>query len=78
MVQTGPAEEVPRFPRVDETRWRVDVTLSSSSLTRSMRPSVLMQLSMSDGSVRTFEVAGDKFHGLRYSIAKVLHDVRLD
>ena len=35
----------------------------------------LMEMTLSDGRVWTFEVPQDKFHELRYSVAKVLQDV---
>jgi hypothetical protein len=42
-----------------------------------MRPSVLAQMQLTDGSVHTFEVSGDKIHALRFNVAKALYDVRL-
>jgi hypothetical protein len=64
------------FPGVADLSWRVDVAISSSKLSRVMKPSVLMQLSLTDGSVRTFEVSMEQFHKLRYNVAKVLKDMR--
>lgn len=34
-----------------------------------------MEMTLSDGRVWTFEVPQDKFHELRYSVAKVLQDM---
>lgn len=33
-----------RFPKLDKLRWRVDVVISSGSLSRVMRPSLMMQV----------------------------------
>jgi hypothetical protein len=44
------------FPHIADVRWRVDVTLSNSSLKRALQPSVLVQLALTDGTVHTFEV----------------------
>jgi hypothetical protein len=33
-----------RFPRLQTFRWRVDVTISSSSLSRILKPSIMMQV----------------------------------
>mmetsp|Transcript_68113 Transcript_68113/g.188761 ORF Transcript_68113/g.188761 Transcript_68113/m.188761 type:complete len:243 (-) Transcript_68113:2592-3320(-) len=65
-----------RFPRLDNLQWRVDVAISSSSLLRVFRPSILFQMSLSDGSIKTFEVSVEQFHQLRYNTAKVLRDMQ--
>lgn len=54
---------------------RVDVTISSGSLTKVMRPVVTMETRTSDGSIHTFEVPADQLHQLRYSVAKVLNEM---
>ena len=64
------------FPRIVDVKWRVDVTISTSSLERVMRPSVMMQLTLTDGTVKTFEMAMDQLHKLRYSLAKVLRSMQ--
>jgi hypothetical protein len=33
-----------RFPKLNKLRWRIDVTISSGSLSRIMRPNILMQV----------------------------------
>jgi hypothetical protein len=44
------------FPSLINTRWRVDITICSSALARVMKPSVLMEFTLSTGEVKTFEV----------------------
>ncbi|XP_007954246.1 COMM domain-containing protein 5 [Orycteropus afer afer] len=63
------------LPHVANFRWRVDVAISTSSLARSLRPSVLMQLVLSDGSAHRFEVPTAKFQELRYGVALVLKEM---
>lgn len=63
------------LPRVAGLRWRVDVAISTSALTRSLRPSVLLQLTLTDGSARRFEVSAGRFQELRYSVALVLKEM---
>lgn len=65
-----------RFPRLESLHWRVDVAISSSSLLRVFRPNILMQIELSDGSIKTFDVSVDQFHVLRYNVAKVLRDMQ--
>lgn len=63
------------LPRVAGLRWRVDVAISTSALARSLQPSVLMQLQLSDGSAHRFEVSTAKFQELRYSVALILKEM---
>lgn len=65
-----------RFPRLDNLQWRVDVAISSSSLLRIFRPSILVQIALSDGRMRTFDVTVEQFHKLRYNVAKALRDMQ--
>merc|ERR1712032_517541 len=37
-------------------KWRVDVTISSNLLQRVMKPSILMQITLNNGDIRTFEM----------------------
>lgn len=60
------------FPTLKSLEWRVDVTISTTSLSRAFMPTVLMQLTLSDKSMYTFELSIDRFHQLRYNVAKAL------
>lgn len=68
-------DSAPAYPGLSSLRWRVDVTISSSSVNRVMRPVVLMELTTDDGRVHAMEVPMDKFHELRYNTAKVLMEM---
>ncbi|XP_065842266.1 COMM domain-containing protein 5-like [Oscarella lobularis] len=61
-----------RLPTLQSLKWRVDVSISTSSLNRVLEPSVLMEMTLSDGRIHTFEVPVSKFHQLRYNVAYVL------
>ncbi|CAL8264155.1 unnamed protein product [Lota lota] len=65
----------PHLPTLGDLRWRVDVTISTSSLARALQPSVLMQMKLSDGSVQQFEVPVSKFQELRYNVALILKEM---
>jgi COMM domain containing 5 len=65
-----------RFPRLDGLHWRVDVTISSSSLLRVFRPNIVMQMELSDGRMKTFDVSIEQFHQLRYNVAKILREMQ--
>mmetsp|Transcript_5035 Transcript_5035/g.8729 ORF Transcript_5035/g.8729 Transcript_5035/m.8729 type:complete len:116 (+) Transcript_5035:152-499(+) len=60
------------FPHLDNLRWRVDVTLSSNSLSRILQKSILMEMTLSNGTVRSFEVQQEQFHELRHAVARSL------
>jgi len=64
------------FPGLSKLRWRIDVTISSGSLSRVMRPSILMQMVLSDGRIRSFDVSVQQFNQLRFGVAKMLKDMQ--
>lgn len=61
-----------RFPRLEKLRWRVDVIISSGSLSRVLRPTILMQMILSNKVIKTFEVSIEQFSQLRLGVAKVI------
>ncbi|KAH8073424.1 hypothetical protein JL721_2716 [Aureococcus anophagefferens] len=60
----------------NEAAWRVDVSISTSSLDKIMKPSVMVELSLSDGSIKTFEMDVDQFQKLRYDTARLLRQMQ--
>jgi hypothetical protein len=64
-----------RYPTLDNLTWRVDVTISSNSLSRILKPTILMTTTTSDGQKKTFEVSVEQFHELRYNVSKVLKEM---
>ena len=69
------ADAIPHGVSIVNTRWRVDVLISSNSINRVMRPTLLMELTLSNGKIETFEVPIEKFHELRYTSAKLLSEM---
>ncbi|XP_072303159.1 COMM domain-containing protein 5 [Eucyclogobius newberryi] len=74
-LECASAQSDPRLLRLELLRWRVDVTVSSGSLSRALQPSVVMQLKLSDGSYKQFEVPVSKFQELRYNVALILKEM---
>ncbi|KAG8553544.1 hypothetical protein GDO81_003458 [Engystomops pustulosus] len=64
-----------RLPTVEDMRWRVDVAISTSSLSRALQPSILMQMKLSNGESHRFEVPVSKFQELRYNVALLLKEM---
>lgn len=63
------------LPCISNVSWRVDVTISTTTLSRVFQPSITLQMTLSDGRIRTFECSVKKFQELRYNIAKVYKDM---
>jgi hypothetical protein len=51
--------------------------LFSSVLSRVLEPSILFDMTLSNGEKKTFEVSISKFHQVRYSVASVLKEMGL-
>lgn len=64
------------FPQITDVRWRIDVTISTTSLARVFKPSIPMQVTLTDGTIANFECSVEKFHELRYSVAKALKNAQ--
>lgn len=69
------SESQPHLPSLEAFKWRVDVGISTSVLSRVLEPTVMMEMSLSDGSVHSFEVSISKFHELRYNVACLLKEM---
>lgn len=75
LLEAAAAQSDPRLPSLQEFQWRVDVAISTGSVSRALQPSVLMQLRLSDGSVQQFQVPVSKFQELRYNVALILKEM---
>jgi hypothetical protein len=74
-IETASEESRVRLPRLSNFKWRVDVAISTSLLKRALKPAVLMQMTLSDGKIHTFEMPVEQFHKLRYNVAFVLKEI---
>jgi len=71
-IETASFNNGIKLPQFVKLTWRIDVTISTSAMLRVMKPSILVQLTRSDGQIRTFEMTIEKFHDFRFQVAKVL------
>jgi hypothetical protein len=60
------------LPTVDDVRWRVDATVSTSAAARVLRPLVTLEITDSLGQVHLIEAGPEQFHELRYGLALAL------
>jgi len=61
---------------IADLSWRVDVAVSTTALSRVFKPSIIMQLTLTDDTIKTFECSVDRFHELRYAVAKLLKSMQ--
>eukprot|EP00475_Leptophrys_vorax_P041024 TRINITY_DN7702_c0_g1_i1.p1 TRINITY_DN7702_c0_g1~~TRINITY_DN7702_c0_g1_i1.p1 ORF type:complete len:247 (+),score=41.96 TRINITY_DN7702_c0_g1_i1:137-877(+) len=67
----------PSYPSLVRFRWRVDVIISNTSLTKVFKPTLLLEVTQSNGAITTTECPLDQFHKLRYSVSKALNRITL-
>lgn len=65
----------PQLPTLKCVSWRVDVSISTSSLSRTLEPTILMQMHLSNGQKISFEMSINSFHLLRFNVAFVLKEI---
>eukprot|EP00808_Paulinella_micropora_P006166 g17632.t1 len=69
-------EQRTQLPSLEKLSWRCDVCISTSQLSRVFTPSLILQLTCSDGKIHTFECSRDMFHLLRFNVAKILKNMQ--
>jgi hypothetical protein len=55
--------------------WRVDASISTSSLSRTLEPSIMVEMNLSNGQKYSFEMTLSSFHLLRFNVAIVLKEM---
>eukprot|EP01156_Anaeramoeba_ignava_P007969 Anaeramoba_ignava/a354997_16.p1 GENE.a354997_16~~a354997_16.p1 ORF type:complete len:112 (+),score=38.60 a354997_16:26-337(+) len=69
-------EEPIHYPTLVDFSWRVDVIISTASLSRVLRPVIHLRMVLSDGSVKQFEMSMQNFQNLRFQTAKVISEMQ--
>ncbi|GAB6031813.1 COMM domain containing 5 [Chamberlinius hualienensis] len=64
-----------KFPAVEKFNWRVDVSISTSSLCRVLEPNVVCEMILNNGEIKHFEMPMKTFHNLRCQVATVLQEM---
>ncbi len=65
----------PQLPTLKYVSWRVDASISTSSLSRTLEPTIFMQMHLSNGQKISFEMSINSFHLLRFNVAFVLKEI---
>lgn len=66
---------VPHIPKLKQLRWRIDVAISTSSLSRVLEPVIVMEIQLSNDQKKIFEVHPSQFHQLRFAVATLLKEI---
>eukprot|EP00033_Pygsuia_biforma_P001824 GCRY01002039.1.p1 GENE.GCRY01002039.1~~GCRY01002039.1.p1 ORF type:complete len:212 (+),score=16.73 GCRY01002039.1:111-746(+) len=65
---------------LDQLRWRVDVAISTSALTKVLTPSVVFELKMRQSPLFTesvtLEASVEQFQQMRFAVAKILREMQ--
>ncbi|XP_058791702.1 COMM domain-containing protein 5-like [Phymastichus coffea] len=70
------AKKVEFFPYIVACKWRLDIIISSSLMSKVLQPYILMEWILSDGKSYTFELSIPHFHKLRHAVAKVILEIQ--
>jgi hypothetical protein len=65
----------PQYNKIKMFQWRIDVSISTSALCRTLEPAIIVKIKLSDGSIKVFEMSIKKFHLLRFNIATILKEI---
>ena len=65
----------PQYSTLKCVSWRVDVSISTSSLSRTLEPTIILQMHMSNDQKISFEMTIHSFHLLRFNVAFVLKEI---
>ena len=66
----------PYYHKLKNFNWRIDITLSSNFLSKSLDTVIIFQVNLENGENETFEVSIAKFQQLRFYVASMLKEIQ--
>lgn len=63
------------FHKLESFNWRIDITVSSNFLAKSLDTVIIFQMNLKNGETETFEVSMAKFQQLRFYVASILKEI---
>lgn len=75
MIENSLLKKCPQNVSLKSINWRLDVSISTSSLSRSLEPSIFVEMILSNGQKVSFEMNLSAFHLLRFNVAIVLKEM---
>ncbi|XP_067929917.1 COMM domain-containing protein 5-like [Watersipora subatra] len=75
VLETATVKNVPKHVSIVDFKWKINVSISTTSLNRVLEPSVSTRMTLSNGEVKCFEMSVAKFQELRYNVASVMKEM---
>jgi len=75
VIENSLLKKCPQNVSLKSINWRLDVSISTSSLSRSLEPSIFVEMILSNGQKVSFEMNLSAFHLLRFNVAIVLKEM---
>lgn len=75
VLDTSTIANVPKKATITDFKWKIDVAISTTSLSRVLEPVVSVGMTLSSGEVKCFEMSVSKFQELRYNVASVMKEM---
>ena len=75
MIEHSLFKTRPQLASLKSLNWRIDVSISTSSLSRVLEPSIIIQMHLSNDERVSFELSLSSFHLLRFNVAMVLKEM---
>lgn len=63
------------FLKIENFNWRIDVTISSNYLAKSLDTVIIFYITFKNGESKSFEMSIAKFHQLRFFISSMLREM---
>ncbi|KAL0275694.1 UNVERIFIED_CONTAM: hypothetical protein PYX00_003483 [Menopon gallinae] len=63
------------FLKIENFNWRIDVTISSNFLAKSLDTVIIFYITFKNGESKSFEMSIAKFHQLRFFISSMLREM---
>lgn len=63
------------FLKIENFNWRVDITISSNYLAKSLDTVIIFNIKFKNGETKSFEVSIAKFHQLRFYVSSMLKEM---
>ena len=75
VIENSFIKKCPQNISLKSMNWRLDVSISTSSLSRSLEPSIFIEMNLSNGQKISFEMNLSAFHLLRFNVTIVLKEM---
>ncbi|KAF6029513.1 COMMD5 [Bugula neritina] len=75
VLEYAAISNVPRRATIVSFQWKIDVAISTTTLSKVLEPAVSVRMTLSNGEIKCFEMSVSKFQELRYHVASVMKEM---